>query len=284
MRTFGAILLAVVFSGCIQTIAIRTVGGILNYGLEAFNEEEDFQLAHEALGSDLKLIEALIKGDPGNEQLLLMASQGFSAYALAFVEDDSAARARLLYRRGRDYGLQILDRNAAFRTGRAGTLQEFTEGLKALSEDDVPAVFWTSFGWAGYVNLSRTDLEAVADLPRINAMMEFVLQHEPSYYYAGAHLYMGTILGSTPAMIGGSPERSNDHFEQCLALTRGRFLLAYVYYAQTYAVQVQNRELFDSLLTKVEETSLDILPEARLPNAVAKRKAQLLLGQANDLF
>lgn len=284
MRTIAGAFLLLLLSGCVQTFAIRTVGGILNYGLEAFNEEEDLQLAHEALGSDLKLIEALIKGDPGNEELLLMASQGFSAYALAFVEDDSAARARLLYRRGRDYGFRVLDENEAFRKGRHGTLQEFDAALKTFSVEDVPAIFWTAFGWAGYINLSRTDLEAVANLPRVNAMMEFVLQHDPSFYYAGAHLYLGTILGSTPAMMGGNPKLSKEHFEACLSITKGKFLLAYDYYAQTYAVQVQDRALFDSLLTKVEDASLDILPEARLPNAVAKRKAELLRARADDLF
>ncbi len=83
--------------GCVQTLAIRTMGGIMDYGLEAFNEEGDLKLAEDALGSNLKLVEALIKGDPENKKLLLMASQGFNAYALAFAEDDSVERARTFY-------------------------------------------------------------------------------------------------------------------------------------------------------------------------------------------
>jgi ABC-type enterobactin transport system permease subunit len=47
---------------------------------------------------------------------------------------------------------------------------------------------------------------------------------------------------------------------------------------------VQDQELFESLLGKVEETSVDILPEARLPNAVAKKKAAALLARSGELF
>jgi len=57
-----------------------------------------------------------------------------------------------------------------------------------------------------------------------------------------------------------------------------------VYYARTYAVQEQNQELFESLLKKVDEASPDILPAARLPNAIAKKKAKLLRSRINDLF
>jgi hypothetical protein len=42
--------------------------------------------------------------------------------------------------------------------------------------------------------------------------------------------------------------------------------------------------LFESLLKKVEEASPDILPEARLANIIAKKKARKLLAQSNELF
>jgi hypothetical protein len=270
--------------GCIQTLAIRSVGGILDYGFEAFNEETDLRLAESALGSNLKLLEALIKGDPENRKLLELASQGYSAYALAFVEDENEERAKLFYLRGRDYGLKVLSQNKAFRAAWEGDVAALQQALRSFSASDVPAVFWTAFGWAGYINLARTDLEAFANLPKVNAMMEFVLQHDPSYYYGGAHLYFGSILGSTPAVLGGRPERAKEHFEKALAANEGKFLMSYIYYAKTYAVQMQDKPLFEALLKRVEDAPLDILPEARLPNAVAKKKARLLRERMTDLF
>lgn len=278
------VLVVLGMQGCIQTLAIRSVGGILDDGFEVFNEETDLPLAESALGANLKLLEALIKGDPDNRQLLLLASQGYSAYALAFVEDEDEERAKLFYLRGRDYGLRVLSQNKTFRAAMNGDAAAFQQALHSFSKADVPALFWAAFGWAGYINLARTDLEAFANLPKVDAMMEFVLQHDPAYYYGGAHLYFGSILGSVPAALGGKPERAKEHFEKALAANGGKFLMSYVYYAKTYAVQMQDKPLFESLLKRVEDAPLDILPEARLPNAVAKKKARLLSERINDLF
>jgi hypothetical protein len=274
----------ILFQGCVTTLAIRTMGGIMDYGFEVFNEEGDLELAHEALGSNLKLLEALIKGDPENKKLLLLASQGYSAYALAFAEDDSVERARDFYLRGRDFGMRILAQKSALREAVGKDLETFRAALQTLSKEDVPAVFWTAFGWGSYINITRTDVEAFADLPKVTAMMEFVLQHDPTFYYGGAYLFFGSIEGSVPKTLGGKPEKSKEDFERALAISGGKFLLTSVYYAKVYAVQQQDQQLFESLLKKVEHASLDELPEARFANAVAKRKARLLLARVNDLF
>ena len=283
-KTLMIVLSAVLLSGCVQTLAIRTMGGIMNYGLEAFNEEGDLRLAEESLGSNLKLVEALIKGDPENKKLLLMASQGYNAYALAFAEDDSVERARLFYLRGRDYGKRILIQNPAMKEAFDKDFDAFRGALGTFSAEDVPAVFWTAFGWGSYINITRADVGAVADLPKVIAMMDFVRQNNPSYYFGGSYLFLGSIEGSTPMALGGKPEKSKEYFERALGVNGGKFLMTYVYYAKTYAVQQQDEALFESLLKNVDDASLDILPEARLPNAVAKKKAKLLHERLNELF
>lgn len=284
MKKFVFLVPILLLQGCVQTLAIRTMGSIMDYGLETFNEEGDLQLAREALGSNLKLLEALIKGDPGNKQLLLVASQGFSAYALGFAEDDSAERARGFYLRGRDYAMEVLVQNSRMKGAIDKDLLTFQAALQTLSKDDVPAVFWTAFGWGSYINLTRGDVGAIADLPKVIAMMEFVREKDSTFYYGGPYLILGSIEGSMPQALGGKPEKAKQYFEQALAVNGGRFLLTYVYYAKTYAVQLQDQALFESLLKKVDDASVDILPEARLSNAIAKRKARLLREHLNDLF
>ena len=284
MKTLALLLCALLLQGCIQTMAIRTMGGIMDYGLEAFNEEGDMKLAEGALGSNLKLVEALIKGDPQNAKLLLMASQGFNAYALAFAEDDSVERARLFYLRGRDYGMRVLTQNPRIKEALDKDVTSFQSALSTLTKDDVPAVFWTALGWGSYINITRSDVGVVADLPKVTAMMEFVRQTDPTFYHGGPYLILGTMEGSMPQVLGGRPEKAKEYFERALSINGGKFLLTYVYYAKTYAVQTQNQELFESLLKKVEDASPDILPEARLSNAIAKKKAMLLREHMNDLF
>ena len=92
----GLLLILLLSTGCsVQRMAIRSLGGVLDNSMEALYEEKDLELAEQAIASDLKLLEGLIKSDPGNGRLLLLAAQGFASYALGFVEDESPERARV---------------------------------------------------------------------------------------------------------------------------------------------------------------------------------------------
>jgi len=272
------------FSGCIQRIAIGSMGTIMDNGFEVINEEQDLGIADKAIASDLKLLESVMKSDPDNDHFLYLASMGYSSYALGFVEDDSAARASILYLRGRDFGLKILNKNKAFAAAETSDIESFRKALQTFDRDDVPAVFWTAVGWGSYLYLNLTQPSAIADLPRIEAMLQFVLDKDPGYFYGGAHFFLGTVYGSRPKMFGGDSTISRKHFDECLTINGGKFLMTYVYLARSLAVQYQDRTLFEECLTRVDTTSLDILPEARLSNAIAKRKAITLRNKMNDLF
>ena len=278
-RVFLLLAAAFLLEGCIQAIALRSMGGILENGLAAFNEESDLQLAHEALGSNLKLIEAMIKSDPENDQFLLFAAQGYNSYALAFCEDDSVERARTFYLRAKEYGMRILCKNKKFKEALHGDINTFREAVATFNNDDVPAIFWTAFSWGSYANITRTDVAGLADLSKVQALIEFVAEQDPSYYHGSAFLFLATIEGSTPKMLGGNPEKAKKLFDQCLAINKGNFLMTQLYYAKTYAVAVQDQQLFESLLKQIEDFPLDTCPEARLANAIAKQKAQKLLAQ-----
>lgn len=272
-------------AGCVQTMAIRTVGGIIDeYGFATLNEESDLELAEQSLASNLKLLEIFLKGDPENENLTLLLSMGYTSYALGFVEDVNIERARTLYLRGKDYGLRVLRNNSHFAKALTGDIESFQAALTTFSKVDVPAVFWSAMGWGSYINLSLHDPNALADIPKVEAMMHFVKETDSSFYYGGAYLFLGTLYGSRSRILGGNPEMAKTLFEQCLSIHQNKFLLTYVFYARSYAVQTQNQELFNELLNNVETASLDILPEAKLPNAIAKKKAALLRSKTNELF
>ena len=283
-RIFIFITISFFTSGCFQQIAINSIGGILDSGFEVLNEEQDLDIAEKSIASNLKLLESLMKRDPQNEHFLSLASMGYSSYALGFVEDDNIERAKIFYRRGRDYGLEILDENKKFVKARHENIEEFQTALHSFSKNDVPAVFWTAIGWGSLIGLSLDDPDALADLPKVEAMMQFVLEKDSAYFYGGAHFFLGTLYGSRPKILGGDTEISQKHFERCLTINNGKFLMTYVYYARSFAVQTQNRKLFEQCLAKVAEASLDILPQARLSNAIAKKKAKLLMEKIEDLF
>jgi hypothetical protein len=214
----------------------------------------------------------------------LFAAQGYNSYALAFCEDDSVDRARVFYLRAKEYGMRILVKNEKFKEAMDGDITAFREAVKTFSKDDAPAIFWTAFSWGSYVNITRTDVGGLADLSKVQALIEFVAEKDPSFYHGGAYLFLGVIEGTTPRALGGNPDKAKDYFEKCFAINGGKFLMTQLYYAKTYAVATQNQQLFELLLKQIEDASLDVLPEARLANVIAKQKARRLLAQENELF
>lgn len=283
-HTLPLLVFLFLFSGCIQGIAISTVGGIVDDGFSAITEESDLDFAEKALPGNIKLLEVMLKSDPDNKRILLLLSQAYSSYALAYLEDSLRERARDFYHRGIDYGLRVLRQDNDLAKALDGTPDDLKAALEKKDADLVPGAFWAAFGWGSFIFLSLDNPDAIGDLPRAEALMNFVLKHDSAYYYGGAHIFFGTSYGSRPKMLGGNIDLARTHFEQALRINGGKFLMTYVYLARSIAVQTMDETLFDQSLRTVEEASLDILPEFRLANAIAKKKAQLLLSRRADLF
>jgi hypothetical protein len=274
-----------ILGGCsIQKIAVRSKTAIMENGLTALFEEEDLQIARTAEESELKLLEAFSRSDPENERLKILLCQGYASYALGFVEDEDKERAALFYRRARDYGFGVLGKNKRFQDA----LKKSPDELKAAAEEfgaaDLEALFWTANSWGLWINTQRHSPAAMAELPKVKALMERVMALDASFYYGGPYLFMGLVNCIIPKMLGGNPEAGKEFFEKALSVSNNKFLIIKVFYAQYYAVQAQDGALFARLLGEVLNAPVDILPEQKLVNAVAKRKAEALLGEKENLF
>ena len=292
---------AVATSACgpfLKRMTISSATEIFRDGQAAFYREEDLHLAGQALASNLKFLEVLLETSPDNQELLLLASQGFGAYTFAFVEDaitlhlsdlerahHHRERARRLYLRGRDYGLRLLGlRHEPLVTALHADLPTFREALQGLREKDVPALFWAAYGWTGSINWSRDRPDMLADLPRAVAMMHRVLALDETYFYAGPHLFFGVYYAARSPALGGNPARAKFHLDRALELTGGTFLLVRLFIADPYAVQIQDRALFETQVNLILDTPDDLFPEQRLMNQIAKARARLLLERIDDLF
>jgi len=270
--------------GSVDRVAVNTTTDVLMKGRASVFEEPDYDLAREAAPTQLKLIEALLASAPENRDLRRLAAEGFAGGAFLFYEDAAPQRAKGLYLRGRDHALAALALKPAFRGLADKTLDDFTKALGAATKDDVPDLFWAGFGWAGEINLSKDDASALADLPKAAALMQRVLELDPSFHFAGADLFYGVYYASRPPMLGGDPQKALQHFAAAQRLTQDQYLLVPVLEARWYAVAVQDKELFRQLLTKVVEAPSGRLPESRLTDEAAKRKAAALLEKIDDYF
>ena len=272
-------------SGCsVNKLAINATGTIIEYGMDALMEESDLVFAEESAPGNLKLLEGLIKGDPENERLLISAAKGFSSYALAFLEDKSKERAKIFYQRGKGYGLRILLKNKKFNEAFNRDIDSFNQSLKSFKRDDGPALFWTGFNWGSWINMNLDLPEALVSIPKVESIMRRAMELDEAYYYGGVHLFFGISCGSRSRMLGGNLDKAREHFDKAIEISSGNFLIVYFYKAKYYAIPIQDRSLFESLLQKVITSSSDLLPEQRLVNEVAKVKAKNLLYKIDEYF
>ena len=286
--------------GCLQRLAIDQTAALLVAGSSAVNEETDYEYAAAAVPPGIVTIEGLWRSAQDSELLTQQLAQNYASYAFAFIEDqaeEAAARgddeeaqhqyrrARRFYMRGRRYGLYLLEMNhEGFKAKMRRPLAEFERYLHdEMDEDDVPALFWTAYGWASAINVSRDDIGMIADLPTALAMVERCRELDPTFFGHGPVLFMANVYAGFPAALGGNPEKGRELYEQVIRLHQGKDLLPLYMLAQTYAIQTQNRQLFERLLNKVID-SPDREPKYRLTNAIARRRARRLLARVNELF
>ncbi len=284
-KTAILLILFILFSGCsIRALSVRMAAPLVEDQYAAINEETDPVLAEYAIPASLKMLEGMLREDPENETVLNRLAEGFCSYAFSFAEDTDPERASRLYLRGRDYAERVLVVNGAPGNLTGQNPELFKNSMQALGEDHLHGLYWMSQCWANWMMLNLDDLQAFVAISKVEAAMQRMLELDESYHYAGPHLFFGVFYGGRPKMLGGNPEKSRSHFETCLQLTQNKYLIIQLQYAKTYAVQVQDRDLFKKLLNAVLEAPANILPEQQLANAVAKLKARTLLESADDLF
>src|SRR5262249_54937034 len=146
-------------TGCsLKQIAIKSTSEILNDGLDSFESESDPILAREAAASQIKLLEALHRGDPTNEEVLLLLTRSLASYAFGFLEMEAEknvttrSRAAQLYDRATSYGLLLLDRRLGKGTSnlaRSGSTDDWVARISQAKKSDVESIFWTGYAWAG---------------------------------------------------------------------------------------------------------------------------------------
>ncbi len=286
MRKAVPLFLACLAASCstIEQAALRKATALFERGRPVTLDEPDWQLAKDAAPSQLKLAETLLHSDPENLGLRRLAAEGFGGGAFLFWEDAEPARAKGLYLRGRDHALIALARKPAFKGLKDLPQDKFEAALAQATAEDLPDLFWAGFSWAGWVNLSKDDAAALAELPKAVALMRRVYDLDKTYHFAGADLFFGVYYASRPPILGGDPRKAKEHFDWAHRITKGDYLMNHVLNARWYAVAVQDRELFKQLLNKVLDAPAGKLPEAGLTDAAAKKKAAALLERIDDFF
>jgi len=232
----------------------------------------------------LMLIDGLIEAYPEKRGLLTAGCRAYLSYASSFVEETDLDQATALYVKAKNYGFRALSEKWDFRKAVAGNLEEFIVFLQQYRKKDVPALFWTASSWVNWINLNLDNLEALAEMPMLEAAMQRILELDSEFYYGSPHLLMGAYLAAKPAMIGGNMNEAKEHFDRALAIGEGKVLMAKVLFAEHYARRVRDRTLFEETLQQVLAAPVDEVPELTLSNVLAQEKARRMLEQADEYF
>ncbi len=281
-----------------KQLATKTTAQIFYDATPSIDSEEDVELAEQASLGFLKMLEGFYLQNPKDKQVLLLLTRSYSGYAFGFTEnqiltnrgsnqalyDKAQNRAKLFYTRAKNYGIELLSLNGNFAKGRVSSLDDFQKALKTFTKKDIENLFWTGFAWGNYLNFNKDSVEAIAELPKMEALMNRVMELDENYHFGGPHLFMGAFYGSRPKLLGGDPDKSKLNFDQGIAATDGKYLMGSVNKAQYYAVQVQDLKLYQDLLQGVIDADAAALPEQRLSNELAKLRAKILLDKKSEFF
>ncbi|MBK5260355.1 MAG: hypothetical protein JJE51_12230 [Thermoanaerobaculia bacterium] len=284
-------LLFVLFGGgcSLQTLAVNKFADALASGGTTFASDEDPVLVGDALPFSLKLMETLLAESPDHGPLLVATARGFTQYTYGWVEpadsndsDVARERSRKLYLRARDYGLRALsvsiDRfEVRFATDPRGAVQR-------ARKRDVPALYWTAAAWGLAIATSKDDLDFLADLPLVEALIARAAALDPGFENGAIDTFLISYEASRAGMSKDAASRAREHFRQAVERSSGQMVSPFVAAAEALSVPQQDEREFTELLSRALAVDPNLKPEWRLQNILAQRRARWLLAHREDYF
>jgi hypothetical protein len=237
-------------------------------------------------------MEGLLAVSPDNRDLLLAASRGHTAYAFLLLEDHESNgrlslaelraqrfRSKQHYLRGRDFAL------AGLEVAHPGITDRLAAGdiaaLSDVSADDVSFLYWAGAAWAAAAGVDPGDMQLVADLVIAASLVRRVLELDESFEEGSAHEFFISYEGNRP---GGSYGEAHRHYERAIELSNGHRASAHVALAESVAIPTQDIELFHELIRRTFAIDPGAIPQLRLANVIAHRRAAWLVDQVPELF
>lgn len=275
---------------------MNQLGDALSGGGTVFSSDEDPELVKDALPFSLKLMESVLAEAPEHRGLLLSLASGFAQYGYGFVQLDADEienddydkaqelrdRATRLYLRAKRYGMRALEvKHPDF---EARLVSDREAVLKELKESEIPYLYWTSLSWAAAIALSLDDPEELGNLTIAESMLERALELNPDWDFGTLR---GFFVSYEMSRIGGTGDpikKATEHFIEAKRLSGGLMASNYVAYAESVAIEKQDKDLFVSLLNQALAIDLDARPDWRLSNKIYQRRAKWLLTRLDWYF
>ena len=160
---------------------------------------------------------------------------------------------------------------------------EFVASLAQVEAKHADLLYTYGFTFLAYIRAHSNDWNALAELPKAEAVMQHYIDISGEMTEASAHNYMGILMTIRPPSLGGKQDEAQVHFDIAIALSDGKDLGPRVEMLKGIARMLYDRDLNDQLCTEI----LDASPYAdgyTLTNVMAQEEALALCSEADDYF
>jgi len=270
-----------ILAGCSHLVskAANSFGENLS---SAMLNQDDPELVRAGMPSYILLMDSFLQNEENDPALLASAATLYASYGSVFAAEPE--RARRLTRRGREYAAQALCQTVA-ESCRWSDLpyDEFVVSLARVEPRQADLLYTYGFAFLAYIRAHSDDWNALAELPRAEAVMQHYIKISGEMTEASAHNYIGILMTIRPPSFGGKQDEARVHFNTAIALSDGKDLGPKVEMLKGIARMLYDRELNDQLCAEILSAS----PYAdgyTLTNVMAQEEAAALCAEADDYF
>jgi hypothetical protein len=296
-RTLGTLAVAASLlignTGCIKKTLLKGQIQGTRQASSAVDTVHDYEVARGAAFGGLAQFEGMHKLAPDNADGLFLLTKGWAGSTFAFIEDDMEMaedmknrdmaeyhkqRALAGYDRAVNYGIDLLTLKAegwdkvSKNDGllRSWLKENFTD------KQDAQDLLWVGYSWIAKVNIGKDDPDLVGNLFVGVALVERSVELDPEYAYGQGLLILAAYHARTAL---AELDQSEQLFNRAMAMTQNRALIQKFNYATKLLCAKSDKAGYIKALQEIVDAG-DTLPEQRLQNAIAKRKARRYLGKA----
>jgi len=278
--------------------AADSTSGLFQRAAPAIEQYWDYETAGAAFPASIIQLEGIMRVVPDNEVVVMSTIGAYIGYGTGWIEDrvevaddddaweeaeDLRARALIMYERAWDLSKHLMRQrdesfDEALSLGPDG-LQIWLDGVLTEPEDAALA-FWAGASLGARINMGMEDMDTVADLPLAKVLLGHSVKLDPDFLFMTPNMILGVLAAS---QFPPDMDLAKTIFDEVLEGTERRNLMVQLNMARHYAVNKGDSKLFRELLTEVLEAG-DVLPESRLSNVIAKRRAKRYMDQIEFFF
>jgi len=258
----------------------------------------DYVLVGKSFPASIIQLEGILRVVPDNEVIGMSLVGAYVGYGTGWIEDRVEVadieddweeaehlrrRALVMYTRAWELSKHFLrNRDAGFDDALKGgvdTLQAWVDTV-LVEKKDAAILLWAGASLGARINMGMEDMDTVADLPLAKVILNRSVTLDPDFMFMIGKMTMGVLAASEfPPDMDAAKLILDDVLEK----TERRNLMVQTSMARYYAVNIGDHKLFRELLQEVIDAG-DVLPEARLSNAIARRRAARYLDQIEYFF